>query len=76
VGLKLGLFWAKILFLSFFLSFFVCFFLFLYLFLPSFLTSGATQQQLKGTKEYNAAHTVGVGLKLGLFWAKILFQIA
>ena len=28
---------------------------------------GATEQQFKGTKEYNAAHTVGVGLKLGLF---------
>jgi hypothetical protein len=31
------------------------------------IVPGATQQQFKGTKEYNAAHTVGVGLKLGLF---------
>ncbi len=27
------------------------------------IVSGATHQQYKGTKGYNAAHTVGVGLK-------------
>jgi hypothetical protein len=31
------------------------------------IVRGATEQQFKGTKEYNAAHTVGVGLKLGIF---------
>jgi hypothetical protein len=31
------------------------------------IVTGATEQEFKGTKTYNAAHTLGVGLKLGIF---------
>jgi hypothetical protein len=31
------------------------------------IVPGATEQQFKGTREYNAAHTLGVGLKSGIF---------